>query len=67
MAGSWPGSPPPKVKTKDHGFGVIAGSKHQLTKAQIRMLMQLCHPDKHDNSPLSQKATEFLLSYDARA
>lgn len=67
MAGSsrgWPGSPigmPPTGPT----FGLP--NKYRLTKAEVRMLMQLCHPDKHDNSELSKKAFEFLRSYDAAA
>ena len=29
--------------------------------ADIRELLQLCHPDKHNNSPLSQRVTQRLL------
>lgn len=37
-----------------------------LTVAQLKQLKQLCHPDKHNNSPLSQKVWEFLSGYRAR-
>lgn len=65
MAGQgkgWPGSP----KTLSGANLVLGGSsKYRLTKAQVRMLTQLCHPDKHDNSELAKKAFEFLRNYDA--
>lgn len=31
-----------------------------------RLLIQLCHPDKHGGSPASNKATEWLLSQRCR-
>jgi hypothetical protein len=32
----------------------------RLTKERVRELRQLCHPDKHSGSPLSQKVTLWL-------
>lgn len=37
-----------------------------LTKRQIRKLLQLCHPDRHDNSELSQQVFDWLRKYEAR-
>lgn len=30
--------------------------------AIVRTLLQLCHPDRHDNSEASTKATQYLLT-----
>lgn len=32
-----------------------------LDKSMVRRLLQLCHPDKHENSNASTKATQWLL------
>jgi hypothetical protein len=32
-----------------------------LSKLDIRLLLQLCHPDKHNGSAASEKATQLLL------
>jgi hypothetical protein len=32
-----------------------------LSEQDIRLLLQLCHPDKHDGSAASEKATQLLL------
>jgi PAS domain-containing protein len=32
-----------------------------LSKPDIRLLLQLCHPDKHNGSAASEKATQLLL------
>lgn len=39
---------------------------HWLTKKQVRLLKQLCHPDRHDNSQASAAAFEMLDKYPAR-
>jgi len=49
---------PPKPK-------VAAAGKFDLDAEMLRRLIQLCHPDKHANSPASQKATHFLLDIKA--
>lgn len=33
-----------------------------LTQESIRELITLCHPDKHSNSPLATKITQWLVS-----
>lgn len=33
-----------------------------LDRARIRQLLQLCHPDRHDQSPLAGEVTTWLLS-----
>jgi hypothetical protein len=39
-----------------------------LSKQDIRLLLQLCHPDKHNGSAASEKATQLLLGLrEARA
>jgi hypothetical protein len=39
-----------------------------LSKLDIRLLLQLCHPDKHQGSAASEKATQLLLGLrEARA
>jgi len=38
-----------------------------LTERQIRQLLQLCHPDRHDGSALSQQVFDWLRKYPARA
>lgn len=32
-----------------------------LTKSDLNKLLQLCHPDKHDNSNISNEMTKKLL------
>jgi len=32
-----------------------------LDRTMLRRLLQLCHPDRHDNSAASQEATRYLL------
>lgn len=39
---------------------------HWLTKKQIKLLKQLCHPDRHDNSQASKAAFEMLDKYPVR-
>lgn len=41
-------------------WGVAAADPLRLTKDRVRELRQLCHPDKHSGSPLSQKVTLWL-------
>lgn len=33
-----------------------------LTEAQVKALLRLCHPDKHSNSKLSNEVTKWLLA-----
>jgi hypothetical protein len=33
----------------------------ELSEADIRLLLQLCHPDKHNGSAASEKAARLLL------
>lgn len=33
----------------------------QITRERLRQLIQLCHPDKHNNSSASVEATQWLL------
>lgn len=33
----------------------------QIDKEMLRRLLQLCHPDRHNNSETSQIATQFLI------
>ena len=41
------------------GEGFLKGSKEQqFSKSEIKQLLFLCHPDKHDNS---SKATEITV------
>jgi len=37
-------------------------SAGSLTQDSIRELITLCHPDKHSNSPLATKITQWLVS-----
>jgi len=41
---------------------VARGRPAQMTSERLRQLLQLCHPDKHGNSVLSQEVTRWLLS-----
>lgn len=45
---------PPQIKTK-----II--KQTQIDKRIVMQLIRLCHPDKHQNSPLSTKVTQWLL------
>lgn len=43
--------------------GIIPKSKNQnFTLEDVKKLLQLCHPDKHDNKPISTEMTSKLLS-----
>lgn len=33
-----------------------------ITKKEVTQLLQLCHPDKHNGSPLSTNLTKWLLT-----
>jgi len=33
----------------------------QITRSRLRQLIQLCHPDKHNNSAASVDTTQWLL------
>jgi CMP-2-keto-3-deoxyoctulosonic acid synthetase len=33
----------------------------QFSKSELKELLTLCHPDKHDNSEISNKLTRLLL------
>lgn len=46
--------PPGYVKPHQASF--------DIEPEMIRRLLQLCHPDKHNNSEASIKATQWLLS-----
>jgi hypothetical protein len=41
-------------------WGAAATDPLKLTKERVRELRQLCHPDKHSGSPLSQRMTLWL-------
>jgi hypothetical protein len=41
-------------------------AKFDIEPEMIRRLLQLCHPDKHNNSEASIKATQWLLSKRSR-
>lgn len=43
------------------GEGFLEGESAQLTQAEIRQLLQLCHPDKHDGKQLAVDMTHRLL------
>lgn len=34
----------------------------QIEPTMLRRLLQLCHPDRHGNSPASNEATRYLLA-----
>ncbi len=40
----------------------LSASDYNETKDHLPELIRLCHPDKHDNSFLSNKITKWLLS-----
>ncbi len=40
----------------------LSVSDYNKTKDLLPELIRLCHPDKHDNSSLSNKVTKWLLS-----
>lgn len=40
------------------GMDFLNGSSNQFSKAEIKILIKLCHPDKHDGS---QEANDILL------
>lgn len=42
-----------------HNFKFDSGD---LTEKRLRLLIQLCHPDKHSNSEASVRATQWLLA-----
>lgn len=33
----------------------------KITPTRLRRLLQLCHPDRHDNSPLSNEMFHWLM------
>lgn len=37
----------------------------QITPARLKQLLQLCHPDRHQNSPLSNDVQQWLLQVKA--
>lgn len=38
----------------------LAQGEPLLDRAKLRELTQLCHPDKHDGSPLAERVTAWL-------
>lgn len=44
-----------------------AAQPAMLTKAQLMNMIQLCHPDKHQNSRLSTEVTQWLMMQRNRA
>ena len=41
-------------------MGIDRPSKHDLSKDEVKLLLQLAHPDKHDGSDASIRATKLL-------
>lgn len=54
-----------KVNAKGgQGFledGIIPNNNHQFTQDEIKKLILLCHPDKHDGKPMAKELTDKLL------
>lgn len=48
------------MKHRRQVWGVVSIDPLALTKERIRELRQLCHPDKHSDSPLAQKVSLWL-------
>lgn len=43
-------------------FDLRSRARPALEPAMLRTLLQLAHPDRHDNSEASTKATQYLLT-----
>ena len=41
-------------------FANLFNHQNQITKEELNVLRQVCHPDKHGQSPISVKATVIL-------
>lgn len=55
--------------TKGYNKGYSAGLKRgraestlNLSKEQVKVLISLCHPDKHNNSQTATQMTQWLLT-----
>jgi hypothetical protein len=53
-----------KDKEIAYSHGYVAGRRDASTldAARVRQLLQLCHPDKHNGSPIANEITAWLLS-----
>ena len=40
----------------------VLRQRQGIEPAMVRTLLQLCHPDKHGDSPAATRATQFLLT-----
>lgn len=47
-------------RQKSVAWGASPHDPLRLTYAKVRELKQLCHPDKHNNSQLSQHVFQWL-------
>jgi hypothetical protein len=54
-----------RINAKGGEAFLNGNTNKQLGKEDIRRLLQLCHPDKHNNSTLSQDMTQKLLKMKA--
>ena len=53
-----------QIETLQHNLRVALTqpSRYQSIEPEmLRRIIMLCHPDRHDNSPASGKATQYLL------
>lgn len=48
------------MSTRRQVWGVAPTNPLLLTKDRVRELRQLCHPDRHADSPLSVKVSTWL-------
>ncbi len=49
-------------KNKNIDANRHGGTSISIDENMLKILIRLCHPDKHQNSEMSNKATVFLLS-----
>ena len=51
------------LKTKtDSGIRLVPGTPPAIEPTMLKRLIQLCHPDRHQDSEASNKATAWLLA-----